>query len=118
VVSISRSYRAASQVLRRKKDDDYIEAEIVGEEKKKNPLSSWMGGTSFLNGEKKAGGGIFNKLAKVFGQDEESKRKKEQQKAINTAIDKVFEVHCHCILIRRASIVNLNSTFNSLCLHR
>ena len=93
VVSISRSYRAASQVRRRKKDNDYIEAEIVGEENKKNPLSSWMGGTSFLSGEKKEGGGIFNKLAKVFGQDEESKRKKEQKKAINTAIDKIFEVH-------------------------
>ena len=36
-------------------------------------------------------GGVFNRLASFFGQDEESVKKRERKKKLNTAIDKIFE---------------------------
>lgn len=51
-------------------------------------------GISYNNVDKKQqkteGGGIFNSLAKLFGQDERSIEKKRQRKEMNTAIDKVL----------------------------
>ena len=41
--------------------------------------------------EESSGGGMFSRLASFFGQDEESIKKRERKKQLNTAIDKVFE---------------------------
>ena len=74
------------------RDNDFIDAEIVGEPKKDKP--------KFLPAkdpkkEKESGGGllktVFNGLAKVFGQDKKSIERRERRRQAETAIDKVFE---------------------------
>jgi hypothetical protein len=91
--ALSRSYgRSFLATSRRKKENDFIEAEIVGEEAPKDQSGGRITRRQDNFSPQKESSGIFNRLAKFFGQDEESKRKKEQKKAMNTAIDKVLEV--------------------------
>jgi hypothetical protein len=84
--------------LHSRRPDDYIEAEIVsqtdGKSEKKNNNDQKieiLGIDRNTKSEKKESGGIFNSLASFFGQDEESKQKRERKKKLNTAIDKIFE---------------------------
>eukprot|EP00596_Hydrurales_sp_CCMP1899_P004575 CAMPEP_0119041982 /NCGR_PEP_ID=MMETSP1177-20130426/14265_1 /TAXON_ID=2985 /ORGANISM="Ochromonas sp, Strain CCMP1899" /LENGTH=250 /DNA_ID=CAMNT_0007008459 /DNA_START=231 /DNA_END=979 /DNA_ORIENTATION=- len=88
----------ASQFTLRRQPDDFIDAEIVsstdGKKKEDNKQKIEVTGNGLDRREKKekgSGSGVFSKLATFFGQDEESLRKKEQKKQLNTAIDKIFE---------------------------
>jgi hypothetical protein len=86
--------------LRNSRPDDFIEAEIVSQtnsdpDRKKNDNNQKVEilGIDKRGKEikKEETGGIFNMIANFFGQDEESRQRKERQKKLNTAIDKIFE---------------------------
>lgn len=103
VISIRKSYstsRVRYLSLRNSRPDDFIEAEIVSQtnsdpDRKKNDNNQKVEilGIDKRGNEvkKEETGGIFNAIASFFGQDEESRQKKERKKKLNTAIDKIFE---------------------------
>lgn len=86
--------------LQSRRPDDFIEAEIVSQKDSTSIGRSQDNEKIEIIGAEKRNkrevqevesGGIFNRLATFFGQDEESKLRKERKKKLNTAIDKVFE---------------------------
>jgi hypothetical protein len=85
-----------SQFTLRQRPDDFIDAEIVsstdGKKKEDSQQKVEVTGMGLDRREKKEKGtGLFSRVATFFGQDEESLKKKEQKKQLNTAIDKIFE---------------------------
>lgn len=56
-------------------DKDYLPDKYNQESKKSSSTSN----------------GLFGGIAKLFGQDEQSKEKRRRQEAVNTAVDKVFQ---------------------------
>lgn len=108
--SVSRSHYASSKSystscarlrpLQSRRPDDFIEAEIVSQtDSTPNGRNENNQKIEILGADKRSkrqvkeeeSGGIFNRLATFFGQDEESRLKKERKKKLNSAIDKVFE---------------------------
>ena len=63
------------------KPDNYIDAEIVGDENKLQKYES----------SPKKSNPIVNKFLELIGQDDASKEKKKRNEAMNTMIDKAFE---------------------------
>ena len=82
-----------------RRPDDFIEAEIVSQTDRDPNKSKGDPSQNIeilgIKKEKKEkesdSGGIFNRLASFFGQDEESIKRKARKKQLNTAIDKIFE---------------------------
>ena len=82
-----------------RRPDDFIEAEIVSSTDRDPKTSKSTQNIEILGmpkekkekEEESSGGGMFSRLASFFGQDEESIKKRERKKQLNTAIDKVFE---------------------------
>ena len=74
---------------------EFVDAEVISDNKtNKKESDQKITLNQPISLEKKDGGilsSITNSISKWFGQDEESLRKKQQKKEINTAIDKVFE---------------------------
>ena len=73
------------------KKDDFIDAEVVGENGGKDRLRVFGGMENKKPDERKTRNPIVQGLLKVFGQDEKSIKKREQEKQVDTMIDKVFE---------------------------
>lgn len=73
------------------KKDDFIDAEIVGENGKEDRMSVFGDTGNKNSDEKKSRNPIVQGLLKIFGQDEKSIKKREQEKQVDTMIDKVFE---------------------------
>lgn len=104
-----RSYRTAAFLSMGPRPDDFIDAEYIEKSStspSKNPSYGRAGGSADSSGglrreekkieeDKKSGGGFlsgaFNSLAKLVGQDKQSIEKRERNKEMNTAIDKMFE---------------------------
>lgn len=71
------------------KKDDFVDAEIVGNGGKDSSINIFEGLTRKSGDEKK--NPLVQGLLKIFGKDEKSIKKREQEKQIDTAIDKIFE---------------------------
>jgi len=71
--------------LRGKREDDFIDVDTGIE------FRDTRKGPKVTGDTKETKGGFLSGLAKWFGQDEASLKKKEQKKQINTAIDKMME---------------------------
>ena len=68
------------------KKDDFVDAEIVGED---NGMSIFGGQIKNSGDGKKSP--LVQGLLRIFGQDEKSIKRREQEKQLDTMIDKVFE---------------------------
>lgn len=96
VLASSTLYRG--KYTKSKNDDDVIEAEIVGEKKGMKSESMEDGNDKshgFLDGVmKKAGtlvGGFIRKTKEVLKMDEESVKKREQEKLLNQTVDRALQ---------------------------
>ena len=72
-------------------NDDFIDAEIVGENSKNTDKFNLLKRSESPTDKKSRVNSIFNSIATFFGQDEKSIQKRKRKKELNTAIDSIFE---------------------------